>query len=508
MNTAIAPAPAAAAQPSAEVARARIAVMVSTYQVDVVVPTKFTIETFIDDLLTVLAAAIDDGEVDFTPPTGQWSLARPGEPPFPRWRSLADHDVVDGTVLMLATVESAEVFTPVVEDITDALALINQREFAEFDGPTAAVTGLSLLGVGTATVAVLLSWLWSATGSIAWCAMPALILGLVCWSAAVVSRRMGAAPRIGLALALSSIPSLFAGGAMLVPAAYGEPGPFAAANVAAGSVVVAVASLAMLRLTGLGTATLMAVTALGAMAAATSIAAAYLDITARQVTGGVVFVALVLLTVAPRLAVVIARIRPPDLPDPGTEVAPGTLTDIFETESAGATGPEQSADADQDRVRAHRIEDRARMAVMSLRGLIAAIAAVLSVMTVVAAAAGPGGIREIVLAAAVAGLFAMRARWYPDRVQAIALVSASGVTVLGTAAVLVAAYTGPLARLIVLLVVVVVATGGCVAAVRLPGRRLSPVTRRVIDLIEYVFILLVPIIALWITGVYTAMRAL
>lgn len=82
MTTVVAPpsssAAANAAQPPAEVARARIAVLVGTYQVDVVVPTKFSIETFIDDLLVVLADAIDDEDVDFTPATGQWSLGRPG----------------------------------------------------------------------------------------------------------------------------------------------------------------------------------------------------------------------------------------------------------------------------------------------------------------------------------------------------------------------------------------------------------------------------------------------
>ncbi|WP_280440070.1 type VII secretion integral membrane protein EccD, partial [Nocardia cyriacigeorgica] len=264
MTTVVAPpansAPTNAAQPPAEVARARIAVLVSTYQVDVVVPTKFSIETFIDDLLVVLADAIDDESVDFTPAAGQWSLGRPGEPPMPRWRTLADHDVVDGTVLMLSAVESAEVFTPVVEDITDALAMINEREFAEFDPRASSVVGLAALGAGSAVVAALLSWSWTETGSLWWCALPALLLGLICWGAAVRSRARESAPHICLGLSLAALPLLFAGAAMLVPPEYGEPGPFAAANLAAGAVVVAVAAATMIRLTGLGIAPLMAVT--------------------------------------------------------------------------------------------------------------------------------------------------------------------------------------------------------------------------------------------------------
>ncbi|WP_280265231.1 type VII secretion integral membrane protein EccD [Nocardia wallacei] len=514
MSTAFAPAsppPAPAQQPSAEVARARIAVMVGSYQVDVVVPTKFTIETFIDDLLGVLARAINDETVDFVPPTGQWSLARPGEPPIPRWRSLADHDVVDGTVLMLSVIESAEVFTPVVEDITDALAGINEREFAEFDSGTAVVVGLAVLGFGATATAALLSLSWVETGSLLWCGLPALLLGAIAWAAALSAGRKRAEPRICLGLALTALPLLFAGGAMLVPPAYGEPGPFAAANVAAGSVVAAVAAATMLRLTRLGIATLMAVTVLGVVVCAVVLPLTYLDISLEQVAGGAVFVGIILLTAAPRLAVISARIRPPDLPDPGNEVAPSTLADIFDAESAREADPEQAETQESERRRAlaeSGIEGRARLAVTSLRGLIAAVSVLLAVSVIISAATAPGGIREIVMGAAVAGILAMRARWYPDLVQAISLISAAAVTVAGIGFVLVNAYGTGYARLAVALVVALAAGAGCVAALRLPGKRLSPVTRRVIDLIEYALILIVPIIACWVMGIYTAMRAL
>ncbi|WP_174187136.1 type VII secretion integral membrane protein EccD [Nocardia barduliensis] len=507
MSTAVAPAP-AGTQPSAEVARARIAVMVSSYQVDVVVPTKFTIETFIDDLLVVLASAIDDESVDFTPPQGQWSLARPGEAPIPRWRSLADHDVDDGAVLMLSVVESAEVFTPLVEDITDALALINEREFAEFDADTAAIAGLTVLGAGAAAAAAMLAWSWTMTGSALWCGLPALLLGALCWAAAALARRRSAPAKICLGLSLAATPLLFAGGAMLVPPAYGQPGPFAAANLAAGAVVAAVAAATMMRVSGVGIATLMAVTVLGVTVTLAALPLTYVDLSVGQVAGGVVFVGIVLLTMAPRLAVAIARIRPPDLPDPGNEVSPTTLTDLFDAETV-RDGDETPADIEQQRHNAEAgIEGRARLAVTSLRGLIAAISTVLAVSAVIAAAGSPGGIREIVMATAIAGLLAMRARWHPDRVQAIALIAGSAVTVCGVGFVLIGAYETPAPRLVVGLVVAVVACVACVAALQLPGKRLSPVTRRVIDLVEYALILVVPVIAFWIMGVYTAMRGI
>ncbi|MGK8489550.1 type VII secretion integral membrane protein EccD [Nocardia asiatica] len=507
MSTAVAPAP-AGTQPSAEVARARIAVMVASYQVDVVVPTKFTIETFINDLLVVLASAIDDESVDFTPPQGQWSLARPGEAPIPRWRSLADHDVTDGAVLLLSVVESAEVFTPLVEDITDALALINEREFAEFDADTAAIAGLTVLGAGAAATAAMLAWSWTMTGSALWCGLPALLLGALCWAAAALARRRNAPAKICLGLSLAATPLLFAGGAMLVPPAYGQPGPFAAANLAAGAVVAAVAAATMMRVSGVGIATLMAVTVLGVTLTLAALPLTYIDLSVGQVAGGVVFVGIVLLTMAPRLAVAIARIRPPDLPDPGNEVSPTTLTDLFDAETV-RDGDETPADSEQQRHNAEAgIEGRARLAVTSLRGLIAAISTVLAVAAVISAAHSPGGIREIVMAAAIAGLLAMRSRWHPDRVQAIALIAGSALTVCGVGFVLVGAYETPAPRLVVGVVVAIAACAACVAALQLPGKRLSPVTRRVIDLVEYALILVVPVIAFWTMGVYTAMRGI
>lgn len=495
-------APPADATTSAEVARARVAVLVATYQVDVVVPTKFTVETFIDDLLAVLAEAIADDTVDFTPPVGQWSLARPGQPPIPRWRSLDDYDISDGAVLLLTPVESAEVFRPVVEDITDALALINEREFAEYDADTSTVVGLGVLVAGAAATAGMLGWSWMQSGSVVWCAVPALLLGMTLWAAAAAAGRRFSAPRVCLGSALAALVLLFAGGAMLVPTAYGEPGQPTAANLAAGAVVAAVAAATMMRMTRVGIATLMSVTALGVVVAAAAVPATYLELTPSQVAAGVVLGAVILLASAPRVAVVIARIRPPDLPDPGNEVAQATLADIFDAES----GTEGGADEPDRRRTEASFESRARLAVTSLRGLIVALSLVLSLATVLTAAMHPGKIREIVLAVAVAGILGMRARWYPDRVQAIALLAGSVVTVIGLGAVLVTVHATTGVRLLIAVLVLMVAALGCLGAARLPNVRLSPVTRRVIDLIEYLLVLVVPILTFWIMGVYAAMR--
>ncbi|MGW4241951.1 type VII secretion integral membrane protein EccD [Nocardia sp. NPDC004722] len=496
---------------SAEVARARVAILVANSQVDAVVPTKFSIETFIDDLLTVLAAALTADSVDFTAPYGQWTLSRVGGYPFPRTHTLADHEVVDGTLLMLCSTESADAFTPVVEDITDALTRINEREFAEFDSHAAALMGVAALVLGAATVTVLLLWSWTRTSDTGWCALPALALGAGCWIASAMARRRRAAAPIAGGTALSAIVLCAAGAAMLVPAAHGHPGVLTAANLAAGSVVAAIVAIVLLRSADTGVPILIALIVWGVLLAIAAVLSAFAELTVRQVAGGAVLTGLVLLTVVPRLAVLLARIRPPDLPDPGREIESSTLTDIFDEESARAAAPDTGevapAGSSPERGGAG-LAARAWVALTSLRGLMLAIATFLAGAAVLCAAVSPGGIREIVLAGAVAGLLAMRARWHPDRMQALTLLGAATATATGLSVVLVGAYTAAPARATVALGIAVVAAAGCVAGVRLPSVRLSPVARRVIDLLEYSLILLVPVIACWITGVYTAMRAI
>ncbi|AFU02709.1 type VII secretion integral membrane protein EccD [Nocardia vulneris] len=497
----------AAPTQSAEAARVRVGVLVATYQVDVVIPTKFTVETFIDDLLVVLAEAIDDDDVDFTAPTGLWSLARPGEPPIPRWHVLADYDIADGALLMLSVVESGEEFRPVVEDITDALALTNEREFAEYDAETSMITGTVVLCLGAAAAAVLLSWSWMRTGSFWWCGLPALLLGVAAVLGAVWTARRGTRPRVGLGVALSAVPLLFAGGAMLIPPPYGEPGPFGAANLAAGAVLAAVSTIVLLRLTGWAVATMLAATTLALAATAAALTATYTNLGIHQIGGGALLIGLVLLTFASRLAVMLARIQPPDLPDPGNDVTPASLADIFDAESGAADGRISADPSHEPRGRTGSdIESRARYAVACLRGLIVAIATLLAVAAVAVCVVSPGGIREIVVAMAVAAILVMRARWHPDRVQALALIGAAATVVLGVGCVLVGTYSTPWVRLLVVLTVVSIAGAGCAGAVQLPKRRLTPVTRRMIDLLEYALIVLVPVLACWIAGIYTALR--
>ncbi len=62
---------------------------------------------------------------------GVWAFARPGAPPLKANESLDDAGVVDGSLLTLVSVSRTERYRPLVEDVIDAIAVLD--ESPEFD---------------------------------------------------------------------------------------------------------------------------------------------------------------------------------------------------------------------------------------------------------------------------------------------------------------------------------------------------------------------------------------
>ncbi len=62
---------------------------------------------------------------------GVWAFARPGAPPLKVSESLDDAGVVDGSLLTLVSVSRTERYRPLVEDVIDAIAVLD--ESPEFD---------------------------------------------------------------------------------------------------------------------------------------------------------------------------------------------------------------------------------------------------------------------------------------------------------------------------------------------------------------------------------------
>ena len=103
---------------------------------DLVLPSAAPIESYVDETVSVLAEILDD-----TPPDvlagfdfnaqGVWSFARPGAPPMKLTESLDEAGVVDGSLLTVVSVSRTERYRPLVEDVIDAIAVLD--ETPEFD---------------------------------------------------------------------------------------------------------------------------------------------------------------------------------------------------------------------------------------------------------------------------------------------------------------------------------------------------------------------------------------
>jgi type VII secretion integral membrane protein EccD len=159
----------------------RVTILTGRRLTDLVLPASTPIETYIDETVAVLADLLEDtpAEVlagfDFKL-QGVWAFARPGAPPLKASESLDDAGIVDGALLTLVSVSRTERYRPLVEDVIDAIAVLD--ESPEFDRTALhlfvglAIPVVSLVTTGTALRA------WSDTGHLWWWPLALGLLGL------------------------------------------------------------------------------------------------------------------------------------------------------------------------------------------------------------------------------------------------------------------------------------------------------------------------------------------
>ena len=154
---------------------------------DLVLPASAPIETYIDETVSVLAELLEDTPADVLAgfdfsAQGVWAFARPGAPPLKASESLDDAGVVDGSLLTLVSVSRTERYRPLVEDVIDAIAVLD--ESPEFD--RTALNRFVGVAIPVAALAVTVMSLvsWSRAGHGWWWALALGVLGLACWAAA------------------------------------------------------------------------------------------------------------------------------------------------------------------------------------------------------------------------------------------------------------------------------------------------------------------------------------
>ena len=201
-------------------ATTRVTVLTGRRMTDLVLPAAAPIETYIDDTVAVLAEILEDTPKDVLAgfdfaAQGVWAFARPGAPPLKASESLDNAGVVDGSLLTLVSVSRTERYRPLVEDVIDAIAVLD--ESPEFD--RTALHRFVGVAIPMAAVAITAMGLlsWTRTGQSLWWALALALFGLALLGGSLLAQSRYANLSMAESLLIASVPALAGAAALAVP---------------------------------------------------------------------------------------------------------------------------------------------------------------------------------------------------------------------------------------------------------------------------------------------------
>ncbi|MGY4866593.1 type VII secretion integral membrane protein EccD [Mycolicibacterium elephantis] len=486
----------------------RVTILTGRRMTDLVLPATAPIESYIDETVSVLAELLEDtprdvlAGFDFTA-QGVWAFARPGAPPLKFDESLDDAGVVDGSLLTLVLVSRTERYRPLVEDVIDAIAVLD--ESPEFDrGALNRFVGVAI-PLATLAVTVMTLVTWRQTGHGWWWAVALGVLGLGLLGGSAIAtnrfRNLDAAE----SLLAAALPALAGAAALAVPLPRGFDswGAPQAAGAAAVVLLVTLASRGGPRRRA-ELAAFLSVTSLAAAAAAIAFGYGW----EYWAAAGAIAFGLIVVTNAAKLTVAVARIALPPIPAPGETVTNDELLDpVATSDLTGEESPTWQAIIASVPDSAARLHERSELAKRLLVGFVTAGALVLSAGAIGVVVQGHFFVHSMIVAGLVTTICAFRSRLYAERWCAWALLAA---------AVLIP--TGVMVRLVLWypdkawLVLSLYTAAGIVALIAIGAttgvRRVSPVTKRILELLDGAAIAAVIPLLLWIASVYDVLRNL
>ena len=484
----------------------RVTVLTGRRMTDLVLPASAVIETYIDETVSVLADLLDDTPADVLAgfdfkAQGEWAFARPGSPPIKASESLDEAGVVDGALLTLVSVSRTERYRPLVEDVIDAIAVLD--ESPEFDR-----TALKrFIGLTVPVVAVVITGLvlraWSAADHSWWLALVLGVVGLGVLVGSVFARSRFANLDMSESLLVAGIPLLAGAAALAVPLPAGAAGLGAPQLAGAGAVVL----LLVLTTRGGPRKRAEAAAFVAVLAIAVTVAAgAYGYGWQEWVPAGAIAFGLIVVTNAAKLTVAVALIALPPIPAPGEAVTNDELLDPV----SGRDGSEEETPTWQAIIAsvpesAARLSERTELAKQLLIGFLTAGALALAYGAIAVVVQGHFFVHSLIVATLVTAVCAFRSRLYAERWCAWALLAAA-----------VAVPTGVVIRLSgwypywAWFIIAIYGTAALVALIIVGAtdgvRRVSPVTKRILELVDGATIAAVIPLLLWIAGVYDLLR--
>ena len=496
----------AAATAPAKPTTTRVTILTGKRMTDLVLPSAAAMETYIDDTIAVLTELLEDAPADVLAgfdlsAQGAWAFARPGGLPLKLDQSLDDAGVVDGSLLTLVSVSRTERYRPLVEDVIDAIAILD--ESPEFDRTALnRFIGWAIPGVSTA-LTVIATLAWDKTGHHFWWPLVLGIVGIAVLGGSYTAKKVYQNARVSENLLIAAFPLITAGIALAIPFPQGVN------SLGAPQLAGAAASILLLTLASRGGPG--GRVELAAFAAVTAIAVTFAGIAfgfglQHWVPAGAVAFGLITVTNAAKITVAVARIALPPIPAPGETVEHEELLDPVETDEAKeketptwqaiiASVPESAA----------RLTERSKLTNQLLIGFVLSGSMILVAGAITVPVRGHFFVHSLVVSALATIACGFRCRLYAERWCAWALLAGVVAIPTGVTARLSLWYPH-FAWLILMIYLLAGVLAVVIVGVRTGLRRISPVMKRVLELLDGALVAAILPMLLWISGVYDMVR--
>jgi type VII secretion integral membrane protein EccD len=470
-------------------------------QIGVLLDANAPVSVMTDPLLKVVNSRLRElGETPLEATgRGRWSMCLVDGTPLRATQSLTEQDIYDGDRLWIRFLPDSEHRSQVIEHISTAVSANLSKRFASIDPIAALQVGASMVAVGVTSAAALLGW-WRWHHN-SW--LPTIYAAIIAAVVLTVAIMLAMRAKTDSDRCVADILLLSGLAPLTVAAAAAPPGGVGAPQAVLGFGVLAVAGGLALRFTGRRLAVYTAIVTISAVAAIASLARMVANTSAVTNFASVVLVCVLAYHAAPALSRRLSGIRLPVFPSATSrwvfEARPDLPTTVVRPDGGPPVleGPASVRDVVLQAERARSF----------LTGLLLGLG-VLMVVSLTALADPHTGQRwlPLLLAGFTAGFLMLRGRSYVDRWQAITLAATSVIIVAAVVVRYALVLQSPLAVSISVAILVLLPTAGLTAAAMVPNTIYSPLFRKFVEWIEYLCLMPIFPLALWLMNVYAAIR--
>ncbi|MFD9551982.1 type VII secretion integral membrane protein EccD [Nocardia salmonicida] len=471
----------------------RVSIIGGNTQVDVVLPATVPIANFIPDVVDLVASRnpdLSENEEDGPLAAQHWTLSRLGHTAIDPVRTLAEAEVFDGDLLVLRAVDSVEA-PALFDDVIDAVARLTDNAFASWTAATAGRVGLAGT-IGAVLGACLLLLVAAGDGLGVVAGVSGLSVGLLTLVGAGLVARFYAATLPATVLAFCGLALAGTGAVALVP------GPLGAAHMLLGCAAVVLLSVITMRLLAVRPTMFTSVITLAAFGTAATGISTVWSVAPAKVAAGVIFFALLGITLVPRMAVAAARLPVPPVPTAGGVIDPRDHEPRPTIEGIGAIGATAIPSA-------AGLGERSRLANDYQTGMVVGIVVATVFSTIMVVASATEHLWQTgLLAVAVGIVLARRGRAFSDLTQAAVMVLGGCVALIVPTVLFGIGLQD--SALLMAGALLVVAALAMLIGVAGPNLEISPVVQRAAELLEYLMICLIGPLVFWIIDIYAMAR--